>query len=134
MGILAWKVASESSMEAEFLELISDLFLSQHVSFPTRVREGQVPQFLNQPGIYNDENFYISPPLGKSDYIIISVDFQCYRNYKYNYGHDDYQSMSCELLNIGLTTMLYGLYIDTTWSLFQLQLIDKSVPTSLSNL
>ena len=47
------------------------------------------------------------------------VDFQCYleinssRNYKYNYGCGDYQSMTCELLNIDWTTMFNGLDIDT---------------------
>ena len=42
----SWTVACESSMDAEFLDLISDLFISQCVSFPTRVREGQVPSLI----------------------------------------------------------------------------------------
>ena len=31
----SWTAACESSMEAEFLDFISDLFISQYVSFPT---------------------------------------------------------------------------------------------------
>ena len=35
-------------------------------------------------------------------------------NYKYKYGHGDYQSMTCELLNIDWTTIFNGLDIDIT--------------------
>ena len=79
--------------------------------------------------------------MGKSHHIINSVDFQCYleinssKSYKYNYGRGDYQSITCELLNIDWTTMFNGLDIDTTCMVpiplhMMLQLIDKYVPTS----
>ena len=136
-------VTSQSSKDAEFLNLVDDLFLSQHVNFPTRVREGQVPSLLDLV-LTNDENFISGitsfPPLGKSDHVTISFEFQCYfniagcRNYKYNYGQGDYQSMTSELLNINWTTLFNGLDIDTTWPLFHstmLHLIDKYVPTQL---
>ena len=137
----SWTVASQSSKDAEFLDLVDDLFLSQHVNFPTRVREGQVP-FLLDLVLTNDENFISGitsfPPLGKSDHVTISFEFHCYfniaggRNYKYNYGQGDYQSMTSELLNINWTTLFNGLDIDATWSLLHstmLHLIDKYVPT-----
>ena len=52
----SWTVACKSYMDAEFLDLISDLFISQHVSFPTRVREGKVPSLIDLV-FTNDENF-----------------------------------------------------------------------------
>ena len=123
-----WAVASHSSMEADFLDLVNDLFIFQHVNFPTRIREGQVPSLLDLV-FTNDENFISEitslPPLGKSDHITISFDFQCYlklncRNYKYNYGCGDYQSITSELLNINWTILFNGLDIDATWLLFSL--------------
>lgn len=61
-------VASQSSKD-HFLDLVDDLFLSQHTNFPTRVRERQVPSLLDLV-LTNDEN-YISgitsfPSLGKT--------------------------------------------------------------------
>ena len=49
-------VTSQSSKDAEFLDLVDDLFLSQRVNFPTRVRESQVPSLLDL--VTNDENFF----------------------------------------------------------------------------
>ena len=43
-------------MIAEFLDFISDLFISHHVSFPTIVREDQVPSLIDLV-FTNDENF-----------------------------------------------------------------------------
>ena len=139
----SWTVGSQSSLDAEFLDLVNDSFISQHVNFPTRIREGQAPSLLDLV-LTNDESFISEitslPPLGKSDHVTISFDFQCYlkingsRNYKYNYGRGDYQSMTSELLNINWTILSAGLDINATWSLFHsimLQLIDKYVPTSL---
>ena len=122
---------------------MDDLFLSQHVNFPTRVREGQVPSLLDLV-LINDKKIISGitsfPPLGKSDHVTISFDFQCYfniagcRNYKYNYWQGDYQSITSELLNIKWTALFNGLDIDTTWSLFHstmLHFIDKYIPTQL---
>ena len=138
-----WTVASQGSIDAEFLDLVNDLFVSQHIDFPTRIREGQVPSLLDLV-LTNEESFISEimslPPLGKSDHIIISFEFQCYlkingcRNYKYNYGRGDYQSMTSELLNINWPILFNGLDIDATWSIFHstmLQLINKYVPTIL---
>ena len=95
--------------------------------------------------VFTNDEYFISeitslPPLGKSDHVTISFDFQCYfnitgcRNYKYIYGRGDYQSMTSELLNINWTTLFKGLDIDAMWSLFHstmLQLIDDYIPTQL---
>ena len=123
-----------------------DLFVSQHVNFPTRIREGQVPSLLDLI-LTNDKSFISEimslPPLGKSDHITISFEFQCYlkitgcRNYKYIYGRGDYQSITSELLNINWPILFNGLDIDAIWSIFHstmLQLIDKHVPTILISL
>ena len=112
MPLINWSsssVASQGAIDPEFLDLVNDLFVSQHVNFPTRIREGQVPSLLDLV-LTNDESFISEiaslPTLGKSDHITISFEFQCYLkitgcgNYKYIYGGGDYQSMTSEMLNI----------------------------------
>ena len=101
MPLIDWASWTVGSVDAGFLDLVDDLFVSQHVNFPTRVREGQVPSLLDLV-LANDQSFISEitpfPPLCKSDHITVSFDFQCYfnitgcRNYKYNYGRGDYQS------------------------------------------
>ena len=71
----SWMVASPDSIDAEFLNLMDDLFVTQHVNFPTRVREGQVPSLLDL--VFTNDECFISeitsfPPLGKSDHVTIS--------------------------------------------------------------
>ena len=74
-----WTVTSQGSIDTEFLDLVNDLFVSQHVNFLTRISEGQFPSLLDLV-LINEESFISEitflPPLGKSDHIII--EFQCY--------------------------------------------------------
>ena len=61
-----------------FLNILFDLFLSQHVNFPTRFRKSQTASLLDLV-ITNVENIItkIFPvdPLGKDDYVAIEFNF-----------------------------------------------------------
>ena len=52
-------VANQSSKDAEFLDLVDDLFLFEHVNFPTRVSEGQVPSLHDLVYLINQYSLII---------------------------------------------------------------------------
>ena len=64
-------VTSSCIYDRTFLTLIEDLFLTQHVTFPTRLRSNQTPSLLDLI-LTNDQhmisNLTSLPPLGKSDH------------------------------------------------------------------
>lgn len=113
---------SESSEAVKFFEAMQDLFLYQHVKFPTRFRDGQIPSCLDL--IFTDQEYVIDDivggePLGKSDHITITWNYmfdeglvdtkkQTARPYQYNYKKGEYTAMNHALTTIdwaGLETM-----------------------------
>ena len=97
-----------SGCDGALLSLFDDLFITQHVSFPTRYRNDHTPSILDL--ILSTDQYDVSdlnslPPLGKSDHIVISFEFLCYHSIervnvpKYLYGHGDYESITRELLD-----------------------------------
>ena len=69
----------EDSDASKFLEVIQDLYLSQHVHQPTTFREGQKPSRLDLV-FTNDKNMIdvieLGEPLGKSDHAVLTWDFK----------------------------------------------------------
>ncbi len=69
------------SEESKFLDAMCDSFLYQHITSPTRTREGQEPSLLDLI-ITNEEdmvsNVEHQSPLGKSDHSLIQFYFNCY--------------------------------------------------------
>ena len=88
---------STSHQSTIFLEQVRDSFLTQHVTKPTRYREGSIPTvldliFTNEE--YMVENIEFLPGLGKSDHFILEFEYICFserviskhqqlRSYKY---------------------------------------------------
>ena len=81
-GQIDWEGGSVSGQEfsdaARLFEGTQELFLYQHVNFPTRYREGCRPSQLDL--VFSTEelmvdNLVASSPLGKSDHIVLSWDF-----------------------------------------------------------
>ena len=65
----------------EFLELLRDHYLTQHVLTPTRYRPGQTPHVLDlvltsEEGMVCDLQSH--PPLGSSDHVILTFTLRCY--------------------------------------------------------
>ena len=97
---------SESSEEFLFVENLRDCYLYQHITKPTRTRQGQEPSILdlvlsNEEGMIQDIE-YLSP-LGKSDHLVISFNLICYiqqiKRVKEIYCHEkgNYTNMREEL-------------------------------------
>ena len=74
---------TEESEAAQFYETTQDLFLYQHIRFPTRFREGHNPSCLDL--IFSDQQHVVEDvvedePLGKSDHVTV----------KWNYLYDEH--------------------------------------------
>jgi hypothetical protein len=66
----------------EILNCNQDNYLFQHVSSPTRFREGQTPScldlvFTNEENMVDTDSLIIDSPLGKSDHAVIHFDYLC---------------------------------------------------------
>ena len=73
--------ASESHYAHNFLAAVHDCLLFQHVTQPTRFREGVTPSTLdlvmtNEEGMLTDLQY--SPGLGMSDHVVLSFKLACY--------------------------------------------------------
>ena len=96
----------ESSEEYQFISCIQDIYWHQHVTLPTRYREGTDPSTLDII-LTNDENIidkleHLSP-LGKSDHSMLSFSMKIQNNSTYkprtvfNYDKGNYKNMRKEL-------------------------------------
>ena len=78
-GQIDWKDGSVKGMPdspaARFADATRDLFLHQHVDFPTRFREGCNPSQLDL--VFSNDEMMVdeltsSSPLGKSDHVVLT--------------------------------------------------------------
>ena len=85
LGDIDWQnhlsQAPPSHCSHAFLEVIDDHFLHQHVTFPTRFRQGHTPRvldliFTNEEGMV--QNLHSAPGLGKSDHVILKFSLVGY--------------------------------------------------------
>jgi hypothetical protein len=93
-------------LESEFLDVMYDNFLMQHVSSPTRARDGNTPHILdlvltNYPFI-DDIDF--CAPLGKSDHCVLNIklaiDHKIQYLPKFNYSKGNYVELNKYLTSI----------------------------------
>ena len=73
--------APDTHFSHKFVSIIQDCMLFQHVTSPTRYREGEAPSMLDL--LFTNEDGMISgleylPGLGKSDHIVLRFCFNCY--------------------------------------------------------
>ena len=101
---------TEESDQARFLDTVQELLLYQHVTVPTRYREGCTPSLLDLV-LTDEENridsIQVSQPLGKSDHVVLSWNFfvsneekgeyQHQSKPRYNYAKGQFQDMSKSL-------------------------------------
>jgi endonuclease/exonuclease/phosphatase family metal-dependent hydrolase len=118
----------ETHISHTFLETLRDNYFSQHVDKPTRYRPDQVPSLLDLI-IANDENFVsdvsYTPPLGKSDHIVLIFTIQCYLQFsrpntpKRIYHKGDYDTMRLRLSDTNWDDHIdENIDVDNTWHSF----------------
>ena len=132
----------ESSEEHQFIECIQDLYWHQHVTAPTRYREGANPSTLDL--IFSNEENLIDKleyqsPLGKSDHSLLSfeVKIQNKSNYKprtvYNYDKGNYVNMIKDLSTNWQNEFIQcGQDIGSQWDLLKAKIKssqEKHIPT-----
>ena len=97
---------SENSVEYKFIECVRDTFMFQHVTEPTRYREGNRPtldDLLFTSFENNITNLVHDAPLGKSDHVTLTCQLNTdlkpvvLKKVSYNYNKADYQKMKTML-------------------------------------
>ena len=76
----SWSTPSSDAVGSLFLDTLDDEFLTQHVTFATRFRDGQTPSTVDLVITRDDvqlHNLTVDAPLGRSDHIMICFDFVC---------------------------------------------------------
>ena len=133
---------SENHIATRFLETVRDSFLYQHVTKPTRVKDGNVPSvldlvFTNEENMV--ENIEYNMGLGKSDHLMLEIDFNCYiensvnSRKKYMYNRGNYTQMLNELKSVNWDANLVSLCATEAWNIFAeiiLKSIEKNIPVN----
>jgi len=118
MPCINWTLLTVSPANNCNETLLEDLYLIQHVTFPTRFRNNQMPSLLDLM-LTDDENTVSNTtslrPHRKSDHIVIEFDFLCYCIIKCHkiskclYKRGDYTSITSQLLNTNWDVLFEGL-------------------------
>ena len=119
---------TDISEAAKFFETTQDLFLYQHVKFPTRFRDGQSPSCLDL--VFSDQEHVIDDieggePLGKSDHITVTWRYMyeespaergngTNQSHKYNYKKGRYAAMSNALKSVDWSC-LETMNVEESW-------------------
>ena len=116
LGDIDWlnhlSLAPLSHCSHTFLEVINDFFLHQHVTFPTRFRQGNSPRVLDL--VFTNEedmvqNLHALPGLGKSDHIVLRFSLV-------GYTSQEPSTVPRLSLNRGDYARLAKLASETSWS------------------
>jgi len=114
----------------KFLNCTQDNYLFQHVSSPTRFREGQTPSCLelvltNEENMVDTDSLIIDSPLGKGDHAVIHFDYLCSCNTsiddteKFQFFKGKYNLMSDELSDIDWDTLFENKNVEEMWNIFK---------------
>ena len=115
---------NEHSNEQMFINCIQDVYWNQHITKPTRYREGEEPSTLDL--VFTNEEAMIQQvshqsPLGKSDHSVLLINFQIKHTANFTprtihcYDKGDYESMRNDL-NINWDAELDSCTVNEQWS------------------
>ena len=118
--------ASDNHPAKAFFDVTQDLYLVQHVNFPTRHREGQKSSRLDL--VFTNEEFMVEnirgiAPLGKSDHVGVVWTFICSSGIELSDNHHtslnfrkgDYSSMNQYFSSINWEEEMQSLNCDDAW-------------------
>ena len=128
------------SAGSRFAETTGDLFLYQHVDFPTRFREGYSPSQLDL--VFSNDELMVdelasSSPIRKSDHVVLTWHYNYkhtgshrhtadkhYSNNSLNYKRGDYTAMTLALSKICWTVMEH-VEIEESWKFILSEINEK---------
>ena len=120
----------------EFLDLVNDCYLTQHVNTPTRDSSVLDLVFSSEDGMV--ENLHVKEHLGNSDHNIITWNISLDSTRRnvfesmHNYNKADYDIINECFFNIDWEEMFSNIDINTMWNKFVTiveEVIYKMVPT-----
>ena len=120
--------AGHDSAAAKFLDTTQDLLLFQHVTEPTRMRQGQQPSTLDYVFTDSDnviEEIKYTDPLGKSDHVTMMWDLliettkPASNQPKFNYCKGDYDSITAKLLLVDWKATFQNTTANQRWLIFK---------------
>ncbi len=114
---------SEIHPASSFLDAVSENYLIQHVDQPTRYREGQNPSLLDL--VLTDkenmiEDLELEAPLGKSDHVVLKMQFlvappDTTKQEHFKYQKGDYEGMREEIGKVNWNDLLQDKSVDEAW-------------------
>ena len=128
------------SPASRFLRTTQDLFLTQYISEPTRMREGAEPSTLDYIFIHEDNlirELQFESPLGKSDHVVITwqtvieVTTTESKVQKRNFWKGNYTQINKALSDIDRKSKFSGKSVEEKWNFFMStleELIETHVP------
>ncbi|BHF63214.1 hypothetical protein SprV_0200620500 [Sparganum proliferum] len=108
---------SEAAFDQQLLRTSNNLLLTQHVMFPTRVREGQQMNCLDLVFTKSSDNIDVVnclPPLGQSDHVVLTWEYTLFSlpaqplDSRPNIWRSDFEQMKKHLSPIDWASTLSG--------------------------
>ena len=121
-----------NSYAYKMYDTINQLFLTEIIQEPTRIRVNQNSSTLDWILTHNEDDIYnmeIGSPLGKSDHAVITFninnvsDIQEQKR-KYNYYKGDYMSINNKIKNTNWIETFHNKNIEDSWNLFATIILD----------
>nr|VZH99101.1 unnamed protein product [Spirometra erinaceieuropaei] len=113
----AYASGPDHAFDRRLLGMTFKLFLTQHVSFPTRVREGQQSNCLDlllTKSLDSVDEVQCLPPLGRSDHVVLLWDYSIFSlpeqatRVRRNIWRGDFAQMKAELNTINWESAFSG--------------------------
>ncbi|BHF74031.1 hypothetical protein SprV_0401711500 [Sparganum proliferum] len=118
---------SEAAFDQQLLRTSDNLLLTQHVMFPTRVREGQQMNCLDLVFTKSSDNIDVVnclPPLGQSDHVVLMWEYTLFSlpaqplDSRPNIWRGDFEQMRKDLSPIDWASILSG-DVEEDWCQFK---------------
>nr|VZI51626.1 unnamed protein product [Spirometra erinaceieuropaei] len=135
----AYASGPDHAFDRRLLDMTFKLFLTQHVSFPTRVREGQQSNCLDlllTKSLDSVDEVQCLPPLGRSDHVVLLWEYSIFSlpeqatRVRRNIWRGDFAQMKAELNTINWESAFSGDIIkDWDWFIVKPESEDRPEAT-----
>ena len=118
-----WKFRDSGSLGKDFLDLVNDCFLWQHIKQPTRGKNTLDLVLSSEENMI--EEIEISCPISNSDHntiffqLICNIDEEESKVVNYSYDKADYQSIRKGLQTIKWNSQFLGKSVEDMWSFWK---------------
>jgi hypothetical protein len=132
--------ASDEAASTKFFDTTDELFWTQHVTEPTRCRDGQQPSTLDY--VFTDDGGLVDQiryqtPMGRSDHVVLQWDLQlratasAFNHNRLNYWKGNYVEINKAIEAVNWSKELAGRSVNDMWNMLRKIIIDlekKHIP------